>query len=189
MLKEHEEIWMDIEGFEGRYQVSNLGRVMSIVTNHGKPHRSLKPQYARNYFYVNLSIKDKSHTKDVHRMVAKAFVPNPDNKPMVNHIDGVKLNNNASNLEWVTCSENHKHAYASGLRTHEVGATGMKLGRSSKYRNVSWDNERGRWMAAPKIGGKQRFMRRFDSEIEAAKHVDFVLSLYGITDRPRNFMA
>jgi len=187
VLNELKEIWKEIEGFEGRYQVSNLGRVMSLVTNHGKQRQKLKPQYERRYMFVNLSVKNRGHTKDVHRMVANAFVPNPDNKPMVNHIDGVKLNNNASNLEWVTCSENHKHAYASGLRTSEGTVTGKKLGQSSVYRNVSWDNERGKWMAAPKIGGKQKFMRRFDSEIEAAKHVDFILALHGITDRPRNF--
>ncbi len=188
MLNEHEEIWKDIEGFEGRYQVSNLGRVMSLMTNHGKLQRKLKPQHERNYLYVNLSVKDKGHTKDVHRMVAKAFVPNPDNKPMVNHIDGSKLNNNASNLEWVTCSENHKHAYASGLRTSNGTATGLKLGRSSKYRNVCWDNDRMKWIASPKVNGKNSFSRRFDSEVEAAKYVDYVLLLNGITDRPRNFM-
>lgn len=188
MLNEHEEIWKDIEGFEGQYQVSDLGRVMSLVTNHGKPQRKLKPQHERNYLYVNLSIKDRGHTKDVHRMVAKAFVPNPDSKPMVNHIDGSKLNNNASNLEWVTCSENHKHAYASGLRASDGTVTGQKLGRSSKYRNVSWDNERSKWLAAPKINGKQSFNRRFDSEVEAAKYVDSILLLNGVTDRPRNFM-
>lgn len=188
MLNEHEEIWKDIEGFEGRYQVSNLGRVMSLVTNHGKPQRKLKPQYERTYLYVNLSIKDKVHTKDVHRMVAKAFVPNPDTKPMVNHIDGSKLNNNASNLEWVTCSENHKHAYASGLRTSDGTVTGLKLGRSSKYRNVCWDSDRKKWIASPKIDGKNSFSRRFDSEVEAAKYVDYILLLNGITDRPRNFM-
>lgn len=187
MLNEREELWKDIEGFEGHYQVSNLGRVMSLVTNHGRPQRKLKPQYIRNYPYVNLSLKDKSYRKDVHRMVAIAFVPNPDNKPMVNHIDGVKLNNNASNLEWATCSENHKHAYASGMRSSNGTVTGLKLGRSSKYHNVSWDSERSKWMAAPKVNGKQMFMCRFDSEVEAAKHVDAVLALYGISDRPRNF--
>ena len=186
MLNDREEVWRDIEGFEGRYQVSNLGRVLSLMTNHGKPQRKIKAQYARKYAAVNLSIKDQNYTKDIHRLVAVAFVPNPDNKPMVNHIDGVKLNNNASNLEWSTCSENHKHAYASGLRTSNGTATGLKLGSSSKYRNVSWDNARRKWLASPKIDGRQ-VPRRFVSEIEAAKYVDSILALHGITDRPRNF--
>lgn len=187
MLNDREEIWKDIEGFEGHYQVSSLGRVMSVVTNHGKPQRKIKPQYIRNYSYVNLSLKDKSHRKDVHRMVAIAFVPNPDNKPMVNHIDGMKPNNNASNLEWATCSENHKHAYMTGLRSSEGTVTGQKLGSSSKYRNVSWDSERSKWIAAPKVKGRQSFNRRFDCEVGAAKYVDAILDLHGISDRPRNF--
>jgi len=191
VLNVNEEIWKDMVGLEGRYQVSNQGRVRSIVTNHGKYQELIKTTRIRsakcNYLYVQLSVKDKVHHEAVHRAVAKVFVPNPDNKPMVNHIDGVKLNNNASNLEWVTCSENHKHAYASGLHTSDGTVTGMKLGCSSKFHNVSWDNERNKWLAAPKINGKQSFNRRFDSEIEAAKYVDRILSLHGITDRPRNF--
>lgn len=191
MLNDSEEIWMDMIGFEGRYQVSNHGRIRSIVTNHGKYQEKIKTARIRsakcNYLYVQLFIKDKAHHEAVHRAVAKAFVPNPEDKPMVNHIDGVKLNNNASNLEWVTCSENHKHAYTSGLHTSDGTVTGLKLGRSSKYRNVSWDNERSKWIAAPKMNGKQSFNRRFDTEVEAAKYVDSILALNGVTDRPRNF--
>ncbi len=178
-------------GFEGRYQASSCGRIRSVVTNHGVYQEKIKTARIRsetcNYLYVQLFIKDKPHKEAVHRAVAKAFVPNPEDKPMVNHLDGDKLNNNASNLQWVTCSENHKHAYASGLHTSNGTVTGMKLGHSSKYHNVAWDKGRGKWLAAPKMNGKQLFSRRFDSEVEAAKHVDSILALHGITDRPRNF--
>lgn len=101
------EIWEDISGYEGVYQVSNFGRVknknnliMSLTKNKSGP----------NYRYmVWLSRYNKKKAFLVHRLVAEAFIPNPDNKPTVNHIDGNPLNNHLNNLEWATKSENHLH--------------------------------------------------------------------------------
>jgi len=72
--------------------------------------------YGNGYYYVCLSKNGKVRKFKVNRLVAQAFIPNPDNKPFVNHIDGDKLNNNVNNLEWCTQSENMLHAYKYGLR-------------------------------------------------------------------------
>ena len=102
-----EEIWKDIEGYEGLYQVSNFGRILSI-----RSHYILKGSMSsQGYKVTTLSKPNHKEAKRVliHRLVAKSFVPNPQNKPQVNHIDGNKLNNNANNLEWVTGKENIQH--------------------------------------------------------------------------------
>lgn len=104
------EIWKDISGFPG-YQVSNLGRVKS-------KRQALKPIFNKTYkdvgyYRVKLS---GGNIRYIHRLVAIAFLPNPDNKPTVNHKDSNKANNAASNLEWATVSENNQHAYDNGKR-------------------------------------------------------------------------
>jgi len=118
-----EEIWKDIEGYEGLYQVSNLGRVSSSGRNimrrtrYGTiaPYhiagRVLKPSHSNgDYCYVHLFDKDGVSTNyKVHRLVALAFVPNPDNLNEVNHIDEDKENNRADNLEWVKHVDNCNH--------------------------------------------------------------------------------
>ena len=118
------EIWKDIKGYEGYYQVSNLGRVKSLdrvaTYSDKKVHhlkgRVLKPMVTKHgYEIVDLRKDRKRKTSKVHRLVAIAFLDNPKNKPQVNHIDGVKLNNNLNNLEWVTNAENIRHAYKKGL--------------------------------------------------------------------------
>lgn len=115
----HEE-WRDVIGYEGFYQVSNLGRVKSLKCN--------KPKILKAYFYrqdeylaVELFIHSKQKPIKIHRLVAEAFLPNPDNKPQVNHIDGNKLNNRLTNFEWVTVGENVRHAYKLGLIKRKSG--------------------------------------------------------------------
>lgn len=107
-----QEVWKDIAGFEGLYQVSNLGRVKSLPRNgtHKHPH-ILHPTTSSKYALYRLSKKDKPYYRKGHRLVAEAFIPNPENKREVNHIDGNKLNNCIDNLEWVTTSENQSHNY------------------------------------------------------------------------------
>lgn len=120
-----EEIWKDICFYEGYYQVSNLGNVRSLP-------RVIKYRYGHDRFYpgkvlltettkdnyqrVVLSKEGKTVRYMVHRLVALAFIPNKGNKTMVNHIDGNKSNNVATNLEWCTASENMLHADKTGLR-------------------------------------------------------------------------
>ena len=112
------EIWKDIIGYEGLYQVSNFGEVRRLHSGRRKlPPTKLKPrringQHGKtNYLSVNLCKSARAHNYQVHRLVAEAFIPNPDNKPQVNHIDGDPSNNSSDNLEWVTRSENELHAF------------------------------------------------------------------------------
>lgn len=109
-----EEIWKDIKGYEGVYQVSNLGRVISL-----KRKDSLRRKVgglflkltldSKGYFHVRLSENAIVNTFQVHRLVITAFSPNSDNKPCINHKDGIKINNELTNLEWCTHLENEKH--------------------------------------------------------------------------------
>ena len=121
------EIWKDIKGYEGHYQVSNMGRVKSlkrtILKSNGrydtKPERILKIQYneRNNIYEVHLKLNRKRKCHKIHRLVADTFIPNPENKPEVNHIDGRRENNKVENLEWATTSENLHHAYNKLERT------------------------------------------------------------------------
>lgn len=123
------EIWKDVAGYEGYYKVSNLGRVKSLerkvkfrTFKKLVKSRILTPRISDSgYYTVNISKDGKGNMKYLARIIAIAFIPNPDNKPQVNHIDGNKINNCISNLEWVTNAENQKHAYKLGLSISKRG--------------------------------------------------------------------
>jgi hypothetical protein len=191
VLNFNDEIWKDMQGYEGQYQVSSHGRIRSIVNNHGAAKIRLKATYVRSttcqYEYVNLSVKNKAFTEAVHRAVAKAFIPNPENKPMVNHIDGNKLNNNVCNLEWVTDSENKRHAFEAGLMKGQTHWKGKKFSNTSRYHNVGWDKSRNKWTASLKLNGKSH-TKRFADEDDAALYVNHLLDRFNITDRARNII-
>ncbi len=126
-----EEIWKNAR--TPGYSVSSLGRVRSEarVVNRGRysvswPEKILKPRpHSGGYLRVQLG-----GSKDyyIHRLVAEAFLDNPNNLPEVNHIDGVKSNNNVDNLEWVTPSENSRHAYDVGLSRRSLLTVEDKCG-------------------------------------------------------------
>ena len=121
------EIWKDIKGYEGLYQISNLGNVKSLERykqNHGvtqlvgekiKSTRLL----SSGYLVTDLYKDNKSKTAKIHRLVAETFIPNPNSKETVNHIDGNKLNNRVDNLEWATHREQNDHFYKIGLKSKE----------------------------------------------------------------------
>ena len=113
------EIWKDVENYEGLYQVSNLGRIKSLerdvfnyrgtLINHME-EKILVPVLNNNgYLYVKLCKNGKGKLMLVHRLVAEAFLPNPENKSQVNHKDEVKNNNAVENLEWCTASYNNNY--------------------------------------------------------------------------------
>ena len=106
------EIWKDIPSFEGVYQISNFGNVRSLNYGRGNVARVLAPGKSLNgYLFVYLWGSNKSKRYSVHRLVAMAFIDNPNCKPEVNHINGNPLDNRSCNLEWVTNSENKVHSY------------------------------------------------------------------------------
>lgn len=131
------EVWKNIEGYEGLYQVSNLGRVKGVFRGHWRTsHRGrywvrvsekiLTNIYDRWYIKLVLSKNNVRKTFFVHRLVAKAFCPNPKGENYVNHISGVKLDNRAENLEWCSFKENYDHAVKNGL----INVKGIKNGHA-----------------------------------------------------------
>lgn len=168
------EIWKDIDGYDG-YQISNLGRVKALK-------KKSKNRYG--YFYLKERIltanigyggyrfqKMNDNTIAIHRLVANAFLDKIEGSDIVNHIDGNRLNNNHSNLEWVTSRENCQH-YALSIKN-----------RSSKYIGVCYDKNRLKWKARIKINGKTINLGRFETEIEAHnKHMEYA-SIKGLSGK------
>lgn len=112
-----EELWRPISGLEDNYEVSNLGRVRRIKSGCGTYEGRILNfiENGKGYVIAPMTLNSKKYRRYVHRLVADAFIPNPDGKPEVNHIDGNKRNNCVDNLEWVTRSENCAHACRTGL--------------------------------------------------------------------------
>lgn len=113
-----EEIWKDVEGYEGLYQISNLGNVKSLdryvkqkdnKIKHIKEKMLTSHDNNRGYLAVNLSKDGKTKTHTVHRLIATAFIPNPENKPCIDHINAIRTDNRIENLRWATYSENNSN--------------------------------------------------------------------------------
>jgi len=170
------EEWRDISGYEGLYQVSDLGRVKSLdrlrpngpKSQYMMKGRTLSPGVSGDTGYLTVNICGKSYS--IHRLVAKTFISNLNNLPEVNHKDQDKTNNNLNNLEWVTRSENTTH----GVRKRKF---------HSKYAGVTWDKARNRWRVILMLGKQQKFIGRFKNEIEAGQAYINALDLYGIQNK------
>lgn len=117
------EIWKDIPDYEDIYQVSNFGRVRNVIKG------TIKKQVVSKtgYWVVNLWKNNISKVYKVHRLIAEAFIPNPEGKNEVNHIDLVKTNNMISNLEWTTHKENMQHAKKMGAMKNKYYGTGQSI--------------------------------------------------------------
>ena len=102
--------WRDVPGYEGLYKAGTNGHVIGI-----KSGKTLRQTSQRGYTYVKLYKDSVGKTIRVHRIIAMTFIPNPENKPQVNHKNGIKSDNRSENLEWVTQTENLRHAYVNGL--------------------------------------------------------------------------
>lgn len=172
------EVWKDIEGYEGLYQISNLGNVKSLdrtqIQKRGDLYynKKYKGQIIkshlthRGYCAVGVTKHNRHKNFSVHRLVARAFIPNPENKPEVNHIDGNKQNNRVDNLEWNTSSENLKHAYNNKLKTctkkhREVAKYQCKKNFSKKILQYNLNGE---------------FLKEWDSITEASNFYNIPIS-------------
>jgi hypothetical protein len=187
------EIWKDIVGYEGLYEVSSLGRIKCLerkVNTKGNSLRTVKerirkPQIKQNgYHIVNLGNgKGKVTTFSVHQIVAQAFIPGFIKSTEINHIDGNPGNNNIKNLEISNPSHNQLHAISLGLKP--------KYGVTSKYYRVSYlknPKAKNKWAVCINHQGKSSYgWKTFYTELEAAQYADKLLDLIGDTVRPRNF--
>lgn len=157
------EEWKTID-INPNYEVSNFGRVRN------KKGHIMKLQVGTHgYFQVNLDFDGKNKTKKVHRLVATAFIPNPYNKPQINHIDGNKQNNHISNLEWCTGSENVKHAFNIGLNENMRKVSSITIKNAQKIAH----EQRKRAVIQTDLNGN--FVKEFSSAREAKDY-------YGIKD-------
>lgn len=144
-----EEIWKPVKGFEGVYEISSKGNIKSLdriveKINYSKLGNSFVQQQKvkgkvlipskDKYGYLRLStqVEGKRYSFKLHRLVAEAFIPNPNNKPCINHISGVKDDNRVENLEWCTYSENNQHAIDSGLKVMKSGKCAARLEYETK---------------------------------------------------------
>lgn len=141
-MKTDKEVWVDVRDYEGQYQISNFGRVKSLrrkVKNTKYSFREI-PEKILKYFIsgsgyptVSLLSSQKKKNFSIHRLVAEAFIPNPEDKPCVNHKNSIRDDNSVSNLEWCTHSENILHGYKDG----NMVAPRSQLGKSGRLHHAS----------------------------------------------------
>ena len=140
-----QEIWKDIKGFEGLYQVSNTGKVKSLerIDRGGNNHkeRILKSCLSgRGYLMIGLYKSGKRYSTNIHKLVATHFIKNHYNKQQVNHLDGDKQNNLSNNLEWCSPSENIRHAHKNGLskavKGEQVGTSKLNKAEAEIIKNM-----------------------------------------------------
>ena len=146
------EEWREVKGYENLYRVSNNGDVQSLLS--GKNMKQAANH--KGYLIVQLSNKGQRKNKRVHRLVAEAFILNPDKLPEVDHINGKRQDNHVTNLRWVSGSSN--------TRNREICRQA-----SSQYNGVHWNARLGRWKASIYFEGTTKFLGHFTEEIEAAK--------------------
>lgn len=152
-----DEIWRDVPGYEGLYQVSNKGRVKSLHTYHGKYQKILRASTSKGYQQVIL-LKNKVKCFFVHRLVAQAFIPNPENKPTVNHINGIKSDNRVENLEWADGYEQMRHAIDKGLLVNGCGENNP----NSKLTNEQAEQIRKDYVKGSTIAGCYALAKKYD---------------------------
>lgn len=156
----------DIPGYEGLYQATNQGEITSLPKKTRKGIRTLKPMKNQaGYLMIILYKNGKRKGISVHTLIALCFLGVPKKRHQVNHIDGIKLNNKASNLEYITCRENITH-YQLSQET------------SSEYIGVSWNKNAKKWMTNIMIKKKLCYLGLFEQEIDAANAYQNALNAY-----------
>lgn len=171
-----QEIYLGIKNYEDLYQISNLGNVKSLLKKRscGK-HKNViriydeillkKNKDKRGYEFVNLSKNGIQKTHTVHRLVAELFIKNKDNLIYVNHINGIKFDNNVLNLEWVSARENECHKQS------------QKNNLTSKYIGVSFNSASKKWVSQITFNGNKIYLGCYVTEEEAyRKRVEFEIN-------------
>jgi hypothetical protein len=158
------EIWKDIEGYDGYYQISNLGRVKSlsrivsrVCGDYLSKDKILKTSCSNGYFQVVISYNNKRIVNRIHRLIAINFIDNPNKKPSVNHINSNRGDNSLNNLEWVSSLENNCHKKYNRILT-------------SKYKGVHYRSTRfskNNWISKITINKKYIYLGCFNTEEEA----------------------
>jgi hypothetical protein len=152
------ELWKDIQGYHGDYQISNQGRVKSLLWSQTK---ILKPKVVKGgYFVIGIYKGGKQNYYSISRLVAQHFLPSWDENLQIDHINGVKTENHVDNLRMVTGKMN-KRSFITKRR-----------GCSSQYRGVSWNKLARKWKAYIHPDGRCKFLGRFVDEEEAARAYD-----------------
>lgn len=169
-----EEIWKPVCGFEEKYYISSKGYLKNIQTD---KILKMTNKYG-DYFSVVLYLNEKRKSTRIHRLVAEAFIPNPDNKPQVNHIDGNKQNNCVENLEWVTAKQNLEHAYNNNLSNKfflkELNEKRIKSGYYGTQEHLK--NRKNKKCSPRKqykiyqYSTNMEFIAKYNSSKEASKH-------------------
>lgn len=157
---------MNIKNYEGHYQVSNFGRIKSLIRpitwgpqkDVGFYKERILKIYLGNdgYYSIGLCKEGKVKRIKLHRLISEGFIPNPKNKPCINHKNRIKTDNTLENLEWCTYRENTTHY----LKTEII---------SSKYIGVSWHKKRNKWVARIWHNRKMVYLGGYDTELEAHK--------------------
>lgn len=189
MLNNNTEIWKAIKDYEKLYEASTTGCIRNAKGNVLKTYTTNS-----GYQCLKFTVNTVRRTFLLHRLIAQTFIPNPNNLPEVNHIDEDKTNNSIGNLQWVTSSQNKQHSMQTGTYD-KIYTTKNSLGKkhlpntSSKYYNVGWDKYRCKWTACIRSNGINLERKRFNTEVEAALHVNFIVDKYSLTDRPKNIIV
>jgi hypothetical protein len=147
-----QEIWKDIEGYEGLYKISSFGNVFSVKRN---KIMLFKVHGHKGYKKIQLNINKQKKYFRISRLVAKHFIPNPENKKLVDHIDRNPSNNHISNLRWATYTEN-------------LGNQLSRKGSSSKYKGVFFHKATKKWQAEVRVDKVKKYLGSFTCEKEAA---------------------
>ena len=166
-----QEIWKDIEGYEGKYQVSNCGRVKSLsrfVERKGQPptylsERIISTHIHKGYKIVHLYSNNKEKTFSVHRLVASAFIPNPNNFPHIDHINTIRIDNRVENLRWVNRSMNMMNEI-----THKKRSEYWKE-KTKKGKNVCVERKKRKVIA---LDENYNIVYKFNTITEAAKFIN-----------------